>query len=58
MAWVRFLEDYNFRPPEKPRVRIAYKAGMALLVRQICAKTAIAEGKAVAIERPKCPLGN
>lgn len=51
--WVRFLADFDFRPPEKRRVCIAYKAGMTQFVRSICAEQAIAQGKAVLIERPK-----
>ena len=46
---VTFLRDFDWQPPErKGRVTIAYKAGMCLLVRKICAADAIAAGAAVA----------
>lgn len=53
MPWVRFLSDYDFRPPEAPRrICIAYKAGMVQFVRRVCADEAIAAGKAELTERP------
>lgn len=53
MPWIKFSADFDFRPPEKPRVCIAYKAGMTEFVRRICAEQAIEKGKAVLTERPK-----
>jgi predicted secreted protein len=53
MPWLRFLADYDFRPPEAPRrIRIAYKAGMVQFVRRVCADEATAAGKAELTERP------
>lgn len=50
--WVKFDRDHDFRPPEKRRVCIAYKAGMTCFVRRVCAMDAIAKGRAVQVERP------
>lgn len=33
MPWIAFTQDFDFRPPEKRRVCIAYKSGMVLFVR-------------------------
>lgn len=52
MPWVRFLADFDFRPPEKPRCHVAYKTGMVQLVRRVCAEEALAIGRAVEVERP------
>lgn len=52
MPWVLFTENFNFRPPEKPRCHVAYKAGTIAFVRRICAERAIEKGKAVPCERP------
>lgn len=52
MPWVRFVKDFNFRPPERPQSHLAFKAGMASFVRKACAEQAIAEGKAVVIKKP------
>jgi len=56
MPWVRFIHDFDFRPPEKPkRICIAYKKGMVQFVRRCCAEKAIENGKALLVERPsKC----
>lgn len=44
---VTFLRDFDWQPPERNgRVTIAYKAGMCLRVRKICAADAIAAGAA------------
>lgn len=53
MPWVRFTSDFDFRPPERRRVRIAYKAGMVLFVRRCCATLAFEKGRAVPSERPR-----
>jgi hypothetical protein len=55
MPWVKFTGDYDFRPPEKPRVCIAYKSGMVQFVRRICAARALAKSRAVIVERPVIP---
>ncbi len=52
MPWIKFTHDFDFRPPEKPRVCIAYKRGMVQFVRRVCAERALAAGKAVVTERP------
>jgi hypothetical protein len=52
MPWVRFVDDFDFRPPERRRVCIAYKRGMVQFVRRVCADGAIAKGRAVETERP------
>ncbi|TWF53262.1 hypothetical protein [Neorhizobium alkalisoli] len=50
MAWVRFTEDFDFRPTRSSL--IAYRAGMQLSVRRACADQAIAAGKAVTVKAP------
>lgn len=45
--WVRFLRDFDWSPPEKPRSSIAFKAGMHQNVRSLCASQAIAAEAAV-----------
>lgn len=50
--WLMFLEDYDFVPPERRTVCIAYKRGTTQFVRRICATLAIGQGKAVKTERP------
>lgn len=52
MPWVRFSKNFDFRPPETPRVCIAYKAGTTHFVRRICAEQAIERGKAAPTTRP------
>lgn len=52
--WVRFLQDFDWRPPEmKRRVCIAFKKDMVQFVRRVCASEAIAKGKAEPCERPR-----
>lgn len=51
--WVRFIQDFDFHPPEWPTSFVRYKAGMVRLVRRVCAELAIAKGKAEPCERPK-----
>ena len=43
---VHFLRDFDFIPPLRPSVTIAYKAGSVLTVTRDCASTAIACGAA------------
>lgn len=51
---VTFLRDFDWQPPERNgRVTIAYKAGMCLLVRKICAADAIAAGAAQQLTKDK-----
>ncbi len=52
MPWLLFTSDFDFVPPEKPMVCVSYKRGMVQFVRRICATIALAQGKAVAAERP------
>lgn len=52
MPWVRFSENFDFRPPEKPHVCIAFKSNKTYFVRRICAEQAIARGKAALTTRP------
>lgn len=52
MARVRFTADFDYRPPDAPRVLIAYKAGMSLTVKRDCAEKAVAAGKAVSLDPP------
>lgn len=50
---VRFLADFDFRPPElKRRSIIVYKRGMELTVRRVCGEAAVAQGKAVEVPVP------
>jgi len=51
MPWVRFTQDFDWKPHEK--VMIAYKAGSVYLVKQIVADLAISDCKAVMTERPQ-----
>jgi hypothetical protein len=52
MPWVEFTSDFDwFVPRLRGRVLIAYRTGMRSLVSRDCAATAIAGGKARAIER-------
>jgi len=45
--WVEFIADYDWYPPEKGGlVHIAYKTGMKLRVRNVCALQSIAAGAA------------
>ena len=49
---VTFLRDFDWKPPEKKgRITIAYKAGMCLLVRKLCAADAIAAGAATPLTK-------
>lgn len=50
--WVLFLRDFDFTPPERRTVTIAYRAGDVFFVRRICAELAIGHGCAVITERP------
>lgn len=44
---VEFTRDFDWSPPEKRgRIHIAFKRGMRLTVRRICAEAAIAAGAA------------
>ena len=51
MPWVRFTAAFPFHA--RPAVTIMYRAGEEKLVKQACADAAIAQGRAVAIERPR-----
>lgn len=44
---VRFLADFDWSPPEKLTVTVAFKKGMFMRVRRVCAMEAIAKGKAI-----------
>ncbi|MGX1196390.1 hypothetical protein [Parvibaculum sp. MBR-TMA-1.3b-4.2] len=48
---VQFLDDYDFRPPERPAATVAYKKGMTMTVRRVCGEQAIAAGKATEVVR-------
>lgn len=50
MPWVRFVADFDFHV--RRTVNITYHAGHEYLVTTRCACEAIAQDKAVAIERP------
>jgi hypothetical protein len=47
--WVRFLDSFDFRPPEKRNVLIHYRPGYCGSVRRVCGEQAIAHGAAVEI---------
>lgn len=51
--WVSFTRNYDWRPPEEPRIVIAFKTGMRVPVRRKCADDAVAAGAAERIERPE-----
>ncbi len=46
MPWVRFIDDFDWRP--SPSVIIGYRVGMVLLVTTPCARLAKAKNRAVA----------
>lgn len=50
MAWIKFTEDFNFRP--RASTTTAYKAGMVMNVTSQCAALAIAANKAVRMSKP------
>lgn len=50
MPWVRFVDDFDWRPSGKAVV--AFKRGMTLFVTRAAADASIARGRAVAAERP------
>lgn len=52
MAWVRFTGDFDWDPPKRPTVTIAYKAGRCRPVTSDCARAAVKAGKAVRIKAP------
>lgn len=51
MPWVRFTKAFDWQP--RHNYIVAYEAGSEVLVSGRCAETAIAKGKAIAIERPQ-----
>lgn len=54
MAWVKFLSDFDWTPPERPTVTLAYKAGEEPLnVTRACAAAAVAHGSAKRVPAPK-----
>lgn len=55
MARVRFLRDFDYRPSDRPRVVVAYKADMELTVKRECADAALAAGAAVEVPAPARP---
>lgn len=52
MARVRFLKDFDYRPPVFG-VTIAYKAGETYTVKRDCADQAIAVKAAVTVRAPR-----
>lgn len=50
MAWIKFTEDFSFRP--RASTTTAYKAGMIMNVTSQCAALAIAANKAVRMSKP------
>lgn len=50
---VKFIANFDWSPPEKPRVTIAYKKGMVMAVRRVCADEAIAKGKAIEVKNER-----
>ena len=55
MPWVRFTAPFDFKPPGRPQVTIAYKPGV-YNVPSACATLAIAAGKAVRLPKPKMKI--
>lgn len=49
MAYVRFTEDFDYKPTEQ--VTFGYLAGMEMTVRRECADQAVAAGKAIKVKR-------
>ena len=50
MPWVRFKENFDWKPSEK--VMVAYRKGTVHLVHSTCAEQAVNQGRADIIERP------
>jgi hypothetical protein len=46
---VQFHRDFDWRPPERPRVVIAFKGGQRYFVRRRCADAALAKGACVVV---------
>lgn len=53
MAWVRFTRAFDWTPPERRQVTLAYPAGLVANVTRACAGAAKAAGAAVDAPRPK-----
>lgn len=51
MPWIRFLEDFDWKPT--PAVTVAYRSGMTMLVTTACAKAALAKGSAERTSKPR-----
>lgn len=56
MAHVRFIADFDYRPPVFG-VTLAYKAGWSGPVKKECADQAVAQKKAVRIKPPPRSTG-
>lgn len=54
MPWVRFVEPFNWMPPERGgRVSQVYEAGAVVNVTRACADAALEAGKAKATKNPR-----
>jgi len=51
--WVRFTAAFDWSPPERPAVTLAYPAGHVDRVPGACATAAIAAGRAVRVAAPR-----
>lgn len=49
MPWVRFTEDFDFKPSSS--VTIGYRAGQTKLVTTACANAAVAKRKADRVQK-------
>lgn len=53
MAWVRFMRDYEWSPPElRKKVILVYRSGKSYMVTSRCALASIVSGAAVKCEPP------
>lgn len=53
MSWVRFTAPFDWTPPERRQVTVAFPAGHVGRVTRECALAAIAAGRAVRVKSPR-----
>lgn len=51
--WVRFIAPFDWSPPERQAVTLAYPAGHIDRVPRACATAAVAAGRAVRVRAPR-----
>lgn len=56
--WVSFLRDFDWTPPERRTVTLAFRLGATVFVRYRCGVDAIAAGAAIPAARPARERGH